>query len=45
MPRKVCVTGAAEIGEFETLMSIDRARRELAYEPQHSWRNHVQPPA
>ena len=34
-----------EIGEFETLMSIDRARRELGYEPQHSWRNHVQPPA
>jgi hemoglobin-like flavoprotein len=23
----------------------DRARRELGYEPPHSWRNHVQPPA
>jgi nucleoside-diphosphate-sugar epimerase len=34
-----------EVGEFETLMSIDRARRELGYEPQHSWRDHVQPPA
>jgi nucleoside-diphosphate-sugar epimerase len=34
-----------EVGEFETLMSIDRARRELGYEPRHSWRDHVQPPA
>ncbi|RZS87512.1 nucleoside-diphosphate-sugar epimerase [Motilibacter rhizosphaerae] len=24
--------------EFETLLSIDRARAELGYEPQHSWR-------
>ena len=32
-----------EVGEFETLMSIDRARRELGYEPAHSWRDHVQP--
>lgn len=27
-----------EIGEFETLMSIDRARAELGYQPEHLWR-------
>jgi nucleoside-diphosphate-sugar epimerase len=26
------------LGEFETLLSIDRARAELGYEPAHSWR-------
>jgi nucleoside-diphosphate-sugar epimerase len=36
---------AISIAERYLLMSIDRARRELGYEPQHSWRNHVQPPA
>jgi nucleoside-diphosphate-sugar epimerase len=30
-----------EIGEFETLLSIDRARRSLRFEPRHSWRQHV----
>jgi nucleoside-diphosphate-sugar epimerase len=25
----------------ETLLSIDKARKLLGYEPQHSWRNHV----
>ncbi|MEU4551909.1 NAD-dependent epimerase/dehydratase family protein [Micromonospora violae] len=30
-----------ELGEHETLLSIDKARRVLGYEPQHSWRNHV----
>ncbi|WP_238006042.1 NAD(P)-dependent oxidoreductase [Dactylosporangium sp. AC04546] len=30
-----------EIGEFETLLSIDRAREVLGYEPQYSWRDHV----
>ncbi|GGM41699.1 NAD-dependent epimerase/dehydratase family protein [Dactylosporangium sucinum] len=30
-----------EIGEFETLLSIDRARDVLGYEPQYSWRDHV----
>jgi nucleoside-diphosphate-sugar epimerase len=34
-----------EVGEFETLMTIDKAHRELGYEPAHTWRNHVQPPA
>src|SRR6201996_8375566 len=34
-----------EIGEFETLMTIDKARRELGYEPTHTWRDHIQPPA
>jgi nucleoside-diphosphate-sugar epimerase len=28
-----------ELGEHETLLSIDKARRVLGYEPQHSWRD------
>ena len=28
-----------DIGENETLLSIDKARRELGYEPRHSWRD------
>ncbi len=31
-----------EIGEFETLLSIDKARQGLGYAPQYSWRTHVQ---
>ncbi len=27
-------------GDFETLLSIDKARRELGYNPQHSWRDY-----
>lgn len=27
-------------GEFETLLSIDKARRELGYTPAYSWRDH-----
>lgn len=30
-----------ELGEHETLLSIDKARRVLGYKPQHSWRDHV----
>lgn len=30
-----------EIGTYETLLSIDRARAELGYNPEHSWRNEV----
>ncbi|MBM7489188.1 nucleoside-diphosphate-sugar epimerase [Micromonospora luteifusca] len=30
-----------ELGEHETLLSIDKARRVLGFEPQHSWRSHV----
>ncbi len=30
-----------EIGEFETLLSITKARQMLGYAPQYSWRNHV----
>ncbi len=30
-----------ELGEHETLLSIDKARRLLGYEPEHSWRDHV----
>ncbi len=29
------------VGEFATLLSIDRARTMLGYEPRHSWRDHV----
>ena len=28
-------------GDFDTLLSIDKARRLLGYEPRHSWRDHV----
>jgi len=30
-----------EIGEFETLLSIGKARRVLGYDPRFSWRDHV----
>jgi UDP-glucose 4-epimerase len=30
-----------EVGENETLLSIDKARRVLGYEPKHSWRDHA----
>ena len=30
-----------EIGEYETLLSIEKARRLLGYEPGFSWRDHV----
>ena len=30
-----------ELSEHETLLSIDKARRILGYEPEHSWRDHV----
>ena len=30
-----------ELGEHETMLSIDKARRVLGYEPQHSWRDEV----
>jgi len=30
-----------EIGDFETLLSIDKARRMLGYNPQYSWRQYV----
>ncbi|MEU4335310.1 NAD(P)-dependent oxidoreductase [Micromonospora lupini] len=30
-----------DLGEHETLLSIDKARRLLGYEPRHSWRDHV----
>jgi UDP-glucose 4-epimerase len=30
-----------EVGQHETLLSIDRARRVLGFEPQYSWRNHA----
>ncbi|WP_336644423.1 NAD-dependent epimerase/dehydratase family protein [Microbacterium sp. USHLN186] len=32
-----------EVGAHETLLSIDHARDVLGYDPQHSWRDHVQP--
>lgn len=30
-----------DLGEFETLLSSERAKRELGYTPQHSWRTHI----
>jgi len=30
-----------QLGENETMLSIEKARRVLGYEPAHSWRNHV----
>jgi len=30
-----------EVGERETLLSIDKARRMLGYAPEHSWRDHA----
>lgn len=30
-----------DLGEHETLLSIDKARRVLGYEPRHTWRDHV----
>lgn len=30
-----------ELGPWETLLAIDRARKELRYEPQHSWRDEL----
>lgn len=30
-----------ELGEHETLLCIDKARRVLGYEPRHSWRDHA----
>ena len=31
----------SEIGEFGTLLAIDRAKQVLGYEPRHSWRDHI----
>jgi nucleoside-diphosphate-sugar epimerase len=30
-----------DVGEFGTLLAIDRARQVLGYEPGHSWRDHI----
>jgi nucleoside-diphosphate-sugar epimerase len=30
-----------EVGRHETLLSIEKARRVLGYEPEHSWRDHA----
>jgi len=32
-----------EVDDNETLLSIDHAREVLGFDPQHSWRDHVQP--
>jgi NAD(P)-dependent dehydrogenase (short-subunit alcohol dehydrogenase family) len=37
------VTLNREVGEFGTLLSIDRARAALGFAPQHSWRDDVDP--
>jgi nucleoside-diphosphate-sugar epimerase len=38
------VTLTRDVGEFGTLLSIDRARDLLGYAPRHSWRDHVSTP-
>ncbi len=30
-----------DIGEYETLLAIDRAREIIGYQPRHSWRDHL----
>lgn len=30
------------VGEYETLLSIDRAKQVLGFTPEHSWRNHLE---
>lgn len=35
------VPAAREVGENETLLGIEKARRMLGYEPRHSWRDHI----
>jgi nucleoside-diphosphate-sugar epimerase len=30
-----------DLAEFETLLSIDKAREVLGYEPDYSWRDHL----
>jgi nucleoside-diphosphate-sugar epimerase len=35
------VTVIRQLGDNETLLSIDKAREVLGYAPQHSWRDHV----
>jgi nucleoside-diphosphate-sugar epimerase len=35
------VSVTRELGEHETMLSIDKARRVLGYEPKHSWREGV----
>ncbi|MCO4264515.1 NAD(P)-dependent oxidoreductase [Pseudarthrobacter sp. MDT3-26] len=34
------VTVTKELGEHETMLSIDKARRLLGYEPEHTWRTY-----
>ena len=34
-----------DIGEYDTLLAIDRAREVLGFTPRHSWRRHVSSPA
>ncbi|MDR6415141.1 NAD(P)-dependent oxidoreductase [Pseudarthrobacter sulfonivorans] len=34
------VTVTKELGEHETMLSIDKARRLLGFEPQHTWRSY-----
>ena len=33
-----------QIGEFDTLLAIDRAKQIIGYVPAHSWRDHIQYP-
>jgi nucleoside-diphosphate-sugar epimerase len=33
-----------DVGEFGSLLATDRAREALGFVPQHSWRDHLEPP-
>jgi nucleoside-diphosphate-sugar epimerase len=35
------VTLTRDVGEFGTLLAIDRARDVLGFQPEHSWRDHT----
>jgi hypothetical protein len=31
----------SEVGEFETLLAIDKAREIIGFQPKFSWRDHI----
>jgi len=36
------VTLTRDVGTYGTLLAIDKARQALGFEPEHSWRDHIQ---
>jgi nucleoside-diphosphate-sugar epimerase len=35
------ITLTRDVGEFGTLLAIDRAQQAIGYQPRHSWRDHI----